>query len=308
MVLQHVAQRTRGVVITAAPFDADRLGDGDLHVIDVRLVPHRLEQEVGEAERHQVLHRLLPEIVIDAVDAVLVDDLADAPVDLAGGVEILAERLLQNHTRLRGQQAVRGELVGNRIEEFGRGGEVEGTHPVEPVGDRGPQAVPSDVAACVEPHEAKPVEEAHERRLVEPLGRHEAPQRVGDLLAEPLDRVILPRHADDPGRVGEGAVAVAQIERWKQFAVGEVTRPAEDDQIERIDGDDPTCHGALCSTAIVRDPRRIPRRVRGLNTPYRLWLGRERVRRVVCAHHLAVIRCTPSVFSADRCTRFGPML
>ena len=55
----HVAQRARLVVVAAAPLDADRLGDGDLHVVDVAAVPDRLEDAVAEAERQDVLDGLL---------------------------------------------------------------------------------------------------------------------------------------------------------------------------------------------------------------------------------------------------------
>ena len=64
------------LVVAAAPLDAQRLGDGDLHVVDVAAVPDRLEDAVGEAEHHDVLHRLLAEVVVDAVDLLLAEDLA----------------------------------------------------------------------------------------------------------------------------------------------------------------------------------------------------------------------------------------
>ena len=68
------------VVVAAAALDADRLGDGDLHVVDVAAVPDRLEDAVGEAEDHQVLDGLLAEVVIDAVDLLLVE----APAQICG--------------------------------------------------------------------------------------------------------------------------------------------------------------------------------------------------------------------------------
>ena len=71
VVLHHVAQRAGPVVEVAAAFDAHRLGHRDLHVVDRGRVPQRLEQHVGEAQRQQVLHRLLAEIVIDAEDLLL---------------------------------------------------------------------------------------------------------------------------------------------------------------------------------------------------------------------------------------------
>ena len=68
MVLHHVAQRAGLVVELRAALDADVLGDGDLHVLDAAAPPQRLEQRIAEAQRQQVLHRLLAEIVIDAKD------------------------------------------------------------------------------------------------------------------------------------------------------------------------------------------------------------------------------------------------
>ena len=78
MVRDHVAQRAGLLVELAARLDAHRLRRGDLHVIDAVAVPDRLEQPVGEAERHDVLHRLLAEIVVDAEDLVLVQRAQDA--------------------------------------------------------------------------------------------------------------------------------------------------------------------------------------------------------------------------------------
>ena len=70
VVLDHVAQRARSLVIRRAAFDADGLGRGDLHVIDVAPVPDRLEHAVGEAKHQQVLDGLLAEVVVDAEDLV----------------------------------------------------------------------------------------------------------------------------------------------------------------------------------------------------------------------------------------------
>ena len=39
MVLHHVPHRARFVVVAAAPLDAERLGDGDLDMVDMRGVP-----------------------------------------------------------------------------------------------------------------------------------------------------------------------------------------------------------------------------------------------------------------------------
>ena len=68
MILHHVAHGAGLVVELAAPFDAELLADRDLHVTDAAAAPQRFEQGVAEAQRQQVLHRLLAQVMIDAVD------------------------------------------------------------------------------------------------------------------------------------------------------------------------------------------------------------------------------------------------
>ena len=68
-------------------------------------VPQRLEHRVGEAQREQVLHRFLAEIMVDAEDALLGEGRGDRVVDLAAGFEVGAERLLERHADLRAGQA-----------------------------------------------------------------------------------------------------------------------------------------------------------------------------------------------------------
>ena len=76
---------------------ADRLRHGDLHVIDPVAVPDRLEQPIGEAERHDALDRVLAQKMIDAEDLVLVQRAQDAGIQLARRFEAVAERLLDHH-------------------------------------------------------------------------------------------------------------------------------------------------------------------------------------------------------------------
>ena len=101
MVLDHVADRARFLIVTAASLDAQRLGDGDLHMIDVSAVPDGLEGDVGEAQRRGVLHRFLAEIVIDAENISLEEDGADHIVDGRGALAVSADRLLNDDARAR---------------------------------------------------------------------------------------------------------------------------------------------------------------------------------------------------------------
>jgi hypothetical protein len=69
--LHHVPEGAGAVVVAGPSLDADRLRGRDLHVVDVVPVPDRLEEDVGEAERKDVLDGLFPQVVIDAVDLAL---------------------------------------------------------------------------------------------------------------------------------------------------------------------------------------------------------------------------------------------
>ena len=131
VVLDDVAQGAGLVVVAAARADAEVLGHGDLHVVDVAAVPDRLEDRVAEPQDQDVLDRLLPQVVVDAVDLPLAEDDVQAGVQLAGRLQVRAERLLDDQpgealgvVRLLGQAGA-AEVLGDDREELGGGGEVE---------------------------------------------------------------------------------------------------------------------------------------------------------------------------------------
>ena len=96
MVLDHVAQRAGLLVVRAARLDADALADRDLHVVDVVPVPEGLEDAIGPAEDEDVLHGLLPEVVVDPVDLILAPRRRHDLVERPRRREIAAERLLDH--------------------------------------------------------------------------------------------------------------------------------------------------------------------------------------------------------------------
>ena len=96
VVLQDVARRA-GLLVERAPvLDAHRLGHGDLDVVHVAPVPDRLEEAVPKAEDHQVADGLLAEVVVDAVDLRLAEDLADLAVEFLCRRKVVSERLLDD--------------------------------------------------------------------------------------------------------------------------------------------------------------------------------------------------------------------
>ena len=84
------------LVEAAAMADAELLGHGDLHVVDVAAVPDRLEDGVGEAQGEDVLDRLLPEVVVDAVHLLLGEAGVHHGVELARALLVVAEGLLDD--------------------------------------------------------------------------------------------------------------------------------------------------------------------------------------------------------------------
>ena len=69
MILNHVPQCT-GVIVecAAAALHPNRFRCGDLHMIDELPVENRLEDGIPETKAHQVLYRVLAEVMVDTVD------------------------------------------------------------------------------------------------------------------------------------------------------------------------------------------------------------------------------------------------
>ena len=107
----HVAQRAGRLVEIAALFHADRLRGRDLHVIDPVAVPDRFEQPIGEAERHDVLDRVLAEKMVDPENLVLVQRAQDVGVQFARRFEAVAERFLDHDAAPVSMLAVLGVLL-----------------------------------------------------------------------------------------------------------------------------------------------------------------------------------------------------
>ena len=107
--------------------DAERLGDRQLHVVDVAVAPDRLEDRVREPQGVDVLHRLLAQVVVDPVDLRLLEPAVDGAGQLARRLQVVAERLL-DHDPHAGRAAVElgvAHPAHDHGEEAGRGRQVE---------------------------------------------------------------------------------------------------------------------------------------------------------------------------------------
>ena len=65
-------------------------------MVDVVAVPNRLENRIGKPQHQDVLHRLLAEVVVDAIDLLFVEDAVQRVVELVGTSGIAAERFFDH--------------------------------------------------------------------------------------------------------------------------------------------------------------------------------------------------------------------
>ncbi len=117
------------IVIAAAQFNAQFLGDGDLHVIHVAAVPDGLEDAVGKSKRENVLDGFFSEVMIDAEDLLLVDGVQKRAIQRHGRGQVVPERLFDYQTApllvvlLRESRVAK--LLGDEREERGAGREIK---------------------------------------------------------------------------------------------------------------------------------------------------------------------------------------
>ncbi len=262
VVLDDVTCGTDTVVVPGPAADADVLGHGDLHVVDVVAVPHRLEQLVGEAQGQQVLDGLLAQVVVDAEHLVGREDALDDVVQLASAGQVMAERLLHHDAApgvgLAVGQAAAGQLLDHDGERAGRDGQVE-------------RVVAPGAALLVQLLDgAGEVVE----RLVVVEGALDEAQAVGELLPDLLGEggagVLLHCVVDHGHEVPAVPVAAGetdQSEAWRQqatlhqvvdrrhqLALGQVPGDAEHDQ--------PAGTGDAGQPSVAGVPQRVDRRCR----------------------------------------------
>ena len=129
MVLHHVAQYAVVIEVAAAVLHPERLGDGNLYAVHVAAIPIRLEDHVGETENHDVLHGLLPEVMIDAVDLRLLQELVQFVVEFAGRIQVATEGFFDDDPAVAlgsfVQETGGAKLRGDCAEESRRHGQIK---------------------------------------------------------------------------------------------------------------------------------------------------------------------------------------
>ncbi len=244
VVLEDVARGAGLLVERAAVLDADRLGHGDLHVVHVAPVPERLEDAVAEAEDHQVADRLLAEVVVDAIDLRLAEDLADLAVEPLRGVQVVPERLLDDDPPPAAVVMLVVEPdppeLGDELGELrGLGGEVVEVVAARPVflvdlvEPRG-QGVEALRVVEVESLVGDALGERAPGVLVERQDAAELLERLADLGPERLVVVRPPTDGQQHELVRQQVGPPQLVEGRDDLAMGEVAGRPEQDQDRRI--------------------------------------------------------------------------
>ena len=129
MVLDHVADHAGLIVVFGSVADAHAFGHGDLHAADVGLVPQGMEDLVGKTQGQEVLHGLLAEVVVNAVDLALLEHLVQALGQGTGAFQVAAVGLFHHQSApFPGQvEAQTTQFLGHRGKGGGRQGQVK--HP-----------------------------------------------------------------------------------------------------------------------------------------------------------------------------------
>jgi hypothetical protein len=260
VVLHHVAQRTRLLVITRALADAQRFGDGDAHALDVLPVPQRFEHRVGEPEHEKVLHGFLAEVVVDPEDLRLVEIAVRECVQRHGRRQVAPEGFLDDEPRPAGTVGEAGAT-----ERFDRRAERRrGQREVE-------RAVARQVVLALDPFDARLqrlviVVAVLPQRLVEhavgaPVRRFRL-HRLHDGLREgAVGRVVQlggARRAEHQERLADDAARHQARQRREQLAARQVTAGPKNHEQRRLDGVERHRRGALSTWSMADAMARSP--------------------------------------------------
>src|SRR5262245_49409641 len=96
MILDHVTQGASLLVVASPGANALVLSHRNLDMVYIFLIPQRFEDGVGETHNQEILDRFLAEVVIDAKNLALIDNLHESVINGAGASQVPAQWLFHN--------------------------------------------------------------------------------------------------------------------------------------------------------------------------------------------------------------------
>ena len=242
VVLDHVPDRAGLVVIAAASGHANRLGHRDLHVIDVLRIPQRLEQDIGEPYRHQVLDGFLAQVMVDAIDLLFPEMAGQRGVQRARGFQIAAKGLFNHDAAVLVRDAMAGKAAGDITKQRRRDREVEGMNRTGPHPRF--QIDPAAIAPGVDGGIAQQVQELPKARIIL-TNAAEFHDGIGGLGTEGVVVLVRPCRPDDARGFRYLPCDKAPEQSRQDLAVRQIACGTKDHQIEVIDRNDTRDHAFL---------------------------------------------------------------
>ena len=117
MVLQHIAYRPVFIIISGAIADTNCFSHCDLHMINIAIVPQRFKNHIGKPQRHQILHGLFAQIMIDTIDLAFPKHQQQLIVNFFCRSLIMAQRFFNDEAALRQSQTSLGNTLAGSAEQ-----------------------------------------------------------------------------------------------------------------------------------------------------------------------------------------------
>ena len=94
----HVTECAGAFIIPSTLLNPHGFCGSDLNMVNILPVPNRLENTVAKSERHNILYRFFPEIVINSVNLVLIEHFFELLIQGTGRLVIMPKGFLNDHT------------------------------------------------------------------------------------------------------------------------------------------------------------------------------------------------------------------
>ena len=211
-------------------------------MVDVLVVPKRLKDRIRKSKHHDVLRRLLPEVMIDSVGVLLIEHSLHLFIELVGSLPIFSKRLLNDHpspaTILSFRKTELLKLTKNALEFRRAHAEVEQTvtaravlrvKSIQFLSQLAISIFVAKLAAVI----VNPICECVPNLLIFSRTRKFA-DRLSQFFAKAFVGFLTPGEASDLGGSWQIPVCFDVVERRNQLSVGQVPRGTKNDYIARL--------------------------------------------------------------------------
>ena len=113
MILYHIPQSSRCLVIFPPVLDSERFQSVYLHVIHVVPVPQGLENTIGKTESQHILRCLFTEKMVNTVNLMFFENRSINFIQFTCRFEVVTERFFNDDTRMGSIQSCSFQMQGN---------------------------------------------------------------------------------------------------------------------------------------------------------------------------------------------------